>query len=104
MVDNASALIVLQTATFRRWLLSLEDERARARVAQRIKRAEMGNLGDIRSVGGGVLEMRVDYGPGYRVYCARRNRLLVLLLCGGDKRTQPADIKRAQRMVQEIGP
>jgi putative component of toxin-antitoxin plasmid stabilization module len=73
MVDNASALTVLQTATFRRWLLSLEDERARARVAQRIKRAEMGNLGDIRSV-------------------------------GGDKRTQPADIKRAQRMVQEIGP
>lgn len=103
MVYNASALTVLQTATFRRWLLSLEDERARARVAQRIKRAEMGNLGDIRLVGRGVLEMRVDYGPGYRVYCARRNRLLVLLLCGGDKKTQSADIKRAQRMVQEIG-
>ncbi|MGO4872998.1 MAG: type II toxin-antitoxin system RelE/ParE family toxin [Roseiarcus sp.] len=93
---------VRQTAVFRDWLDSLTDERASERIAQRLVRLQAGLFGDVRSVGGGVSELRVDYGPGYRVYFARRGRTIVVLLCGGDKRTQARDIKAAKVMAAEI--
>lgn len=77
------------------WLAGLKDEQAKARMRTRINRLCLGNFGDCRSVGEGVLELRIDYGPGYRVYLSRRGMNLVLLLCGGDKRRQQADIDRA---------
>ena len=93
---------VQQSATFQGWLSGLNDAEARARILARIKRTEMGNLGDVEPVGGGVSEMRIHYGPGYRVYFSRRGRVLILLLCGGDKSTQAADIKRAKRMLADL--
>lgn len=76
--------------------------KAVARIGARIRRLELGNPGDVKSVGEGVSEMRIDYGPGYRVYFTRRGKTIVLLLCGGDKRTQSKDVKAAQKMVKEI--
>ena len=76
--------------------------RAKARVLARLDSARLGNLGDVRSVGGGVSEMRVDVGAGYRVYFTRRERVLIVLLCGGDKATRIKDIARAKRMVHAI--
>ncbi|MEJ2408499.1 MAG: type II toxin-antitoxin system RelE/ParE family toxin, partial [Novosphingobium sp.] len=73
-----------------------------ARIADRLKRASNGNFGDHKSVQDGVFEMRIDYGPGYRVYYFRRGKELVILLCGGDKRTQKADIAQAKRLKAEI--
>ena len=93
---------VLQSGTFKEWLAGLKDAQARARIIARIRRVELGNLGDTKTVGKGVSEMRVDYGPGYRLYFSMRDQVLILLLCGGDKRTQGNDIKRAQRMVREL--
>jgi len=86
---------VLRSATFDAWLSKLRDRQARARILVRIRRLSLGNPGDVKAVGNGISEMRVDHGPGYRVYFAKRGSTLVLLLCGGDKRTQSADIKRA---------
>ncbi|MGD0769909.1 MAG: type II toxin-antitoxin system RelE/ParE family toxin [Tepidisphaeraceae bacterium] len=77
------------------WLADLNDERARARINIRIARMAAGNFGDCRSLGKGVFELRIDYGPGYRVYFARIGPAIVLLLCGGDKRRQSADINQA---------
>jgi putative addiction module killer protein len=77
------------------WLADLNDERARARINVRIARLAAGNFGDCKSLGGGLFELRIDYGPGYRVYFARIGAAIVLLLCGGDKRRQSADIERA---------
>ena len=74
---------------------------AAARIVARIRRMEIGNAGDVRSVGDGVSEIRIDYGPGYRVYFARRGRTLVILLCGGDKKSQRKDIALAKRMAKE---
>lgn len=91
---------VRQTALFRRWLDKLRDENARRRIAIRIARLKDGNFGDVKSVGGGVSEMRIDFGPGYRVYFARRGKELVLLLAGGDKRTQWKDIETARTLAQ----
>jgi len=91
-----------ESERFHDWLGSLADRRARARVVERLKRASNGNFGDVKPVGSGVSEMRVDYGPGYRVYFFRRGKELVILLCGGDKRTQDADIALAIRMKGEI--
>lgn len=93
---------VLQTEEFKEWSVGLRDLKARTRIDARIRRAEMGNLGDVRSVGDGVSEMRIDYGPGYRLYFTRRGLELIVLLCGGDKRTQAADIKRAQKILEEL--
>ena len=78
------------------------DGRARARIVARIDRLSVGLLGDWRTVGEGVCELRIDYGPGYRVYYARDGELLILLLCGGDKRTQPRDVKIALRLAREL--
>jgi putative addiction module killer protein len=93
---------VRQTQTFAKWLASLRDMRAKARIVARVRQAEGGNLGDVRSVGGGVSEMRIDVGPGYRLYYCRRGDVLIILLVGGDKSTQDKDIRRAQAMLQDI--
>ena len=92
---------VRQTIEFSDWLHGLKDVNAVARIVARIRRMELGNPGDTRSVGGGVMEMRIDYGPGYRAYYVHRGTEIVILLCGGDKRTQRQDIKRAQVLAEE---
>lgn len=91
-----------ETLVFADWLGSLRDRRAVTKIADRLKRASDGNFGDHRSVQGGVFELRIDYGPGYRVYFFQRGKELVILLCGGDKRTQDADIAYAKRLKAEI--
>jgi len=96
----AIELRIYQTATgeqpFVEWLRGLNDRQARTRIEARIARVAVGNFGDAEPVGEGVLELRIDWGPGYRVYFARRGQVVVLLLCGGDKRTQQKDIDRAK--------
>jgi putative addiction module killer protein len=89
------------TATFTTWLKSLRDAEARHRINARLARVRTGNLGDARTVGEGVSELRIDYGPGYRVYFGQDGMRIIVLLCGGDKRTQAADIKRAKSYWQE---
>jgi putative addiction module killer protein len=89
---------IRRSATFDAWLTNLNDSNARARIAARIDRLAMGNPGDVKSLGGGVMEIRIDYGPGYRVYYVRTEQVVYLLLCGGTKGTQDADIKRAIEM------
>jgi putative addiction module killer protein len=84
------------------WLNGLNDVSARARIVAPIRRFELGNPGDVKSVGGGVSEMRSDCGAGYRIYFTRRGKTVVILLCGGDKRRQSRDIKAAQRMAKEV--
>ena len=91
---------ILRTQVFDGWLTELKNSQARARIAVRIDRLASGNPGDVRFVGSGVSELRVDYGPGYRVYFTMRGPQVVLLLCGGDKRTQSRDIKRAIEIAQ----
>ena len=93
---------IRKTDTFAKWLDGLSDIRARARVMARIDRLADGNPGDIRSVGGSVLEMRINYGPGYRVYYVLRGRESLILLAGGDKDSQPRDIKTALRLAQNL--
>jgi putative addiction module killer protein len=90
-----------QTEAFRKWRTKLKDERARALIASRLDRLAFGNAGDVKPVGQGVSELRVDYGPGYRVYFQRRGKTIIVLLCGGDKRTQVRDIKTAKRLAAE---
>jgi putative addiction module killer protein len=87
---------------FEDWLNDLKDKRAVARVLARLARVRQGNLGDCRPVGEGVSELRVDYGPGYRVYFGQKGRTLVVLLCGGDKRTQDRDIRLARQFWREF--
>ncbi len=93
---------VIKSATFLNWLKGLRDRNARARIAVRIDRIEEGNFGDHRSVGGGVSEVRVNVGQGYRIYYTVRNRTVVILLCGGDKSSQRQDIRRARQMESEL--
>ena len=92
---------VLQTEAFVRWFDNLRDRNARARILARIRRLQLGNLGDFRPVGKGVSEMRIDHGPGYRVYFVRREQSVVLLV-GGNKNTQNRDIDRATKMAQRL--
>lgn len=92
---------IVQSDVFTAWLDNVKDERAAARIVTRIRCMEIGNAGDARSVGEGVSEIRIDYGPGYRVYFTRRGRTLVILLCGGDKKSQRKDIALAKRMAKE---
>jgi putative addiction module killer protein len=96
------AIRFLQTDDFRDWLHRLRDERAKARIAARIQRMQQGNPGDIRPLRGGLIEMRIDFGPGYRVYFVRREASTVVLLCGGDKRTQQRDIAKARELIEEL--
>jgi putative addiction module killer protein len=88
-------LEVVQSATFAKWLSKLDDRQARARIQVRIDRLILGNPGDVKPVGDGVSELRIDYGPGYRVYFKRRGRLVLVLLCGGTKKSQQANVRRA---------
>lgn len=92
---------VIKSETFDRWLGKLKDRRVAARVQVRIDRLAAGNPGDVKPVGGGVSELRIDYGPGYRVYYLREGARLILLLSGGDKSSQGNDIKDALRIASE---
>jgi putative addiction module killer protein len=91
---------VRQTIEFSDWLHRLKDANAVARIVARIRRMELGNPGDAKGVGSGVMEMRIAYGPGYRIYFVHQGTEIVILLCGGDKRTQRQDIKRAQALAE----
>lgn len=93
---------ILRTEIFDQWLRKLKDSRGKARVIERIRSAERGNFGDSKSIGNGVFEMRINFGPGYRVYYSRIGDIVYVLLCGGSKRNQKRDIARAQDMVQLI--
>ena len=95
-------LEIRKTEIYADWLDNLRDLRARARVQVRVERLAAGNAGDAKPVGEGVSELRIDYGPGYRVYFTRRGRNLVILLAGGDKGTQSADIKTALRLARNL--
>ena len=93
---------IRKTLNFSQWLDGLRDLRARARVQVRIERLASGHAGDVKPVGAGVSELRIDYGPGYRVYFTRRGTTLVILLAGGVKRGQPADIRLALRLARKL--
>lgn len=92
---------VRKTRQFLDWLRALKDLQAIARIQIRIDRLSLGNAGDVGPVGEGVSELRIDYGPGYRVYFVQRGKTFVLLLCGGDKKTQQRDISRAKTLARE---
>ena len=93
---------IRKTEVYARWLDGLRDTRSRARVLVRVERLAAGNPGDVRAVGEGVSELRIDYGPGYRVYYKRQGRAIVVLLAGGDKRTQSRDIETALRLAKNL--
>jgi putative addiction module killer protein len=89
---------VRQTEVFARWLGSLRDAKAAAKIAQRIVRVQSGLSGDVKPIGEGISELRVNFGPGYRLYFVQRGKVLIILLCGGDKSTQARDIRRAKEL------
>ena len=93
---------IRKTEIFVDWLDNLRDSRARTRIIARLDRMEMGNFGDVQPVGGGVNELRIHYGPGYRVYFVQRDTVVVVLLCGGDKKTQHADIAKAKKLADKL--
>lgn len=93
---------IRKTATFEKWFKSLKDRRARVRIQVRIDRLEMGHYGDAEPVGEGVSELRIFYGPGYRVYFVERGSVVVILLSGGDKSTQQSDIARAKALARDL--
>ena len=93
---------VRKTEVYARWLDGLRDPRARARVLVRVERLAAGNPGDVRPVGEGVSELRIDYGPGYRVYFKQEGRMIVVLLAGGDSRAQSQDIETALRLARNL--
>lgn len=94
--------IIQQTDIFSRWLRAMRDLKVRAAIIRRLDRVRDGNLRDVKRVGGGVSEMRLDVGPGYRLYFMRRGNAVILLLCGGDKSSQVRDIELAKRLAGEI--
>jgi putative addiction module killer protein len=93
---------IRKTEYFAKWIDGLQDIRARARIQVRIERLAMGNPGDVKTVGGGVSEMRIDHGPGYRVYYIQHERSVIILLTGGDKSTQTRDVKTALRLARNL--
>jgi putative addiction module killer protein len=99
---NSSVIEIRQTATYFQWFDSLRDRQARARINARIRRLSLGNFGDVKPIGEGVSELRIDFGPGYRVYFVQRGQTLVVLLAGGNKRTQDRDIKKALKLAREL--
>lgn len=94
--------LIQQTQTFTQWHSAIRDLRAKIAIARRIERASLGNLGDIKTLGGGISEMRIDVGVGYRVYFTLRGGKIVILLAGGDKSSQDADIRRAKKLAKEV--
>ena len=96
-------MVTLQRSDeFNEWLANLRDQRGKARIAARLVSAQLGNFGEYRVLDEGVCELKIDFGPGYRVYYVRRGEVVYLLLCGGDKSTQKKDIKRAVQMAREL--
>jgi len=95
-------MTVRETENYTKWIQNLKDRNAQALIAARIRRVSVGNFGDVKSVGDGVYELRIDYGPGYRVYFTRRGQEIVILLCGGDKSTQTRDIEAAKRIAKNV--
>ena len=93
---------IRQTALYASWFASLRDRQARARIDVRIRRLSLGNPGDVKPVGEGVAELRIDYGPGYRVYFVQRGSQVVILLAGGDKQTQAQDIQTAIELAHSV--
>ena len=93
---------ISQTEVYARWFDGLRDRRAQVRIDIRIRRLSLGNPGDVRPVGEGVSELRIDYGPGYRVYFVQRGASLIILLAGGDKKTQDQDIQKAIKMARDL--
>lgn len=93
---------IRQTETYQKWFASLRDRVARVRIDIRIRRLSLGNRGDVKPVGEGVFEIRIDYGPGYRIYYIQKNNAIVILLCGGDKSTQSKDINRAHELARNM--
>lgn len=93
---------VIQTDEFEAWLDGLRDRRAQSQIGKRIVRVQSGLLGDVEPVGEGVSELRIHYGPGYRLYFVRRQQVVIILLCGGDKGSQARDIARAKEMAKEV--
>lgn len=89
-------------APFSKWLVGLRDGRARDKILARLRRFELGNLGDVKPIGQGLSEARIDHGPGYRLYFAQRADVVVILLCGGTKQTQVSDIRLAKHMAEEL--
>ena len=102
MSYNGVVIEVRQTEVYARWFRRLRDREARARIDVRLRRLSLGNPGDVRPVGGGVSEIRIDYGPGYRVYFVRRGEALIVLLAGGDKGSQDRDIRRALDLARGL--
>jgi len=102
MAPDSILIEVRKIVSFDRWLRKLRDPEARSRILARVRRVSLGNFGDSRAVGEGVFEMRLDHGPGYRVYFVMRGSGNVILLFGGDKRAQDSDIRRAKRMNSEL--
>jgi putative addiction module killer protein len=98
---NEGVIEVRQTEVYARWFANLRDQQAKARINVRIRRLSLGNLSDVSPVGEGVSELRIDYGPGYRVYFVQRGQTLVVLLAGGDKDSQDRDIRRALELARE---
>jgi putative addiction module killer protein len=94
--------VIERTPEFDAWLHALKDLKGKARIAARINSAALGNLGDSKPVGGGIFEMRIDFGPGYRLYFTRRSQILVLLLIAGDKSTQVKDIAKSKALLQNL--
>ncbi len=90
-----------ETNLFSDWLTALRDTRGKAAILRRLVRVQMGNLGDVKHLGAGLFEMRVNVGPGYRIYCVRRGDVLIVLLCGGDKSSQKKDIASARKLAKE---
>ena len=93
---------IRESETFKAWFAKLRDTRAKIRIDMRIKRLAMGNPGDVKPAGEGVSEMRIDYGPGYRVYFKDTGKEIIILLCGGDKRTQSRDIEQAKELLRNL--
>ena len=93
---------VLRSEEFDKWLTHLKDAKGKARIVARIRSAELGNLGDVKPIGEGISEMRIHYGPGYRVYFTQIGKLLILLLVGGDKDSQQRDIKIAKVLAETL--
>lgn len=99
---NVTPMEIRQTELFARWFAGLRDGKARRRIQVRIDRLAVGNPGDVKPVGHGVSEMRIDYAPGYRVYFIQRGKTLIILLAGGDKRTQESDIATARNLARSL--
>lgn len=98
---NVFVIEIRETEVFSTWLRDLRDSQARARIAARVRRLAFGNPGDVKPVGEGISELRIHYGPGYRVYYIQRGTVLIVLLCGGQKSTQGKDIEAAKRLAKE---